>query len=45
MHTETYFQVNWIADEDLYDVFPAKDVVPPEDYDILDVMLFWMISL
>ena len=34
---EKYFLVNWTADEDLFDVIAAKEVVPPEDHDILDV--------
>jgi len=29
--------VNWVGEKDLTDVVAAKDVVPPEDTDILDV--------
>ena len=29
--------VNWTEDEDLFDVIAAKELVPPEDSDILDV--------
>jgi len=36
---ETYFLVNWLGDEeaDLYDVVPAKDVVPSEESDVLTI--------
>ena len=35
---DTYYLIKWLEeDEDLYDVIAAKDVVPPEDCDILDV--------
>ena len=35
---DTYFLINWLeTDGNLHDVVAARNVVPPEDYDILDL--------
>ena len=36
---ETFFLVNWLdeEDDDLFDVVPSKDVVPPGSKTVLDV--------
>ena len=34
---DLYFLVNWVGENDKMDVVAAKEVVPPEDTDILDV--------
>ena len=36
---ETYFLINWLGEEEtnLYDVVPAKDVVPLEGSDVLKI--------
>lgn len=36
---DTFFLINWLdeVEDDLYDVVPSKNIVPPEDMEILDV--------
>lgn len=35
----THFLINWLGEErdDLYDAVPAKEIVPPEESDVLDI--------
>lgn len=39
LFVETFFLINWLEEDDpnLYDIVPSKDVVPPEDVDVLDI--------
>ena len=34
---DRYFLINWLEEEDLYDVVSSKSVVPLDDTDILDL--------
>lgn len=34
---DTLYLIKWLEDEDFYNVIAVKDVVPPEDCDILDM--------
>ena len=35
--TDLFFLVEWMEHDTMYDVIQAKNIVPPDDMDILDV--------